>query len=213
MYCTRCNKKGHTVHFCKEPAQQTAPTANTGVSRSCYECGETGHIKRDCSKTRNARGVGRVVTMGHEQAVADPTMVTGTFLLNDSYACILFNSGAESSFVSHQFKHLLNQIPKQLNETFTVEMANGKTENTNDIYVDCTLSVNNRSFQINLMPVSIKFFDVIGGMDWLCPHRADILCYKKVVHLNLPNGNTLIIYGDKPNTNLSSFLVLMLVNI
>lgn len=81
-------------------------------------------------------------------------------------------------------------------------MANGKTENTNDIYVDYTLSLKNRSFQINLMPVTIKGFDVIIGIDWLCPHRVDNLCYEKAVRLNLPNGETLIIYDGKPSTNL-----------
>lgn len=52
------------------------------------------------------------------------------------------------------------------------------------------------------MPVSIKSFDVIIGMDWLSLHRADIMCYEKVVRLNLPSSETLVVYGDKPNTNL-----------
>ncbi|WP_423778397.1 hypothetical protein, partial [Campylobacter jejuni] len=69
-------------------------------------------------------------------------MVTGTFLLNNFYTCILFDSGAEKSFLSHKFKHLLKQNPQSLKDTFTVEMANGKTESTNDIYIGCTLTLN-----------------------------------------------------------------------
>ena len=99
------------------------------------DVGEMGHFKRDFPKSRIARGVGRVLTMGHEEAIKNPTMVTGRFPLNDSYACILFDSGAEKSFVSHKFKHLLKLKTQLLNETFTVEMANGKTESTKDIFI------------------------------------------------------------------------------
>ncbi|XP_023769001.1 uncharacterized protein LOC111917562 [Lactuca sativa] len=203
MHCTNCNKKGHTAQFCKAPVQQNTQAANAGASQTCYGCGEAGHFKRNCPKARNPNtgGVGRVLAIGHEEAVAYPTLVTNTFLLNNTYACILFDSGAEKSFVSHQFKRLLKQKPHILKETFTVKMDNGKTENTNNIYIGCTLTINNHSFQIDLMPVTIKRFDVIIGMDWLCPHHAEILCHEKAVHLNLPSGETLFVYSDKPNSN------------
>ena len=81
-------------------------------------------------------------------------------------------------------------------------MANGKTESTGEIYVGCTLTLNHHTFQINLMPVTIRSFDVIIGMDWLSPHHAEIMCREKVVRLHLPNHKTLIIYGDKASTNL-----------
>ena len=140
--------------------------------------------------------------MGHEEAMRYHTVVTGTFLVNNSYACILFDSGVEKSFVSHQFKQLLKQKPQSVNETFTVEMTNGKTEHTKDIFIGCTLTLNNHSFQIDLMSVTISSFYVIVGIHWLSPHHAEILCYKKVVHLHLTNNKTLFIYGDKPEMNL-----------
>ena len=39
-------------------------------------------------------------------------------------------------------------------------------------------------------------------MDWLSPNHADILCFEKAIRLNLPTGQTLIIYGDKLSSNL-----------
>ena len=117
-------------------------------------------------------------------------MVTGTFLLKNSYACILFDSGAERSFVNHKFARLLKQQPHALKEPFTVEMANGKTKSTNSIYVGCTLTLDSHSFPIDPMPISIKSFDVIIGMDWLSLHRADIMCYEKAVCLNLPSNES-----------------------
>ncbi|CAH1422255.1 unnamed protein product [Lactuca virosa] len=81
-------------------------------------------------------------------------------------------------------------------------MANGKTESTGEIYLGCTLTLNHHAFQINLMLVTIRSFDVIIGMDWLSPHHAEIMCHEKAVRLHLPNHETLIIYGAKPSTNL-----------
>ena len=39
-------------------------------------------------------------------------------------------------------------------------------------------------------------------MDWLSPHRTEILCYEKAFRPNLPNHDTLVIYGDKPGKSL-----------
>ena len=52
------------------------------------------------------------------------------------------------------------------------------------------------------MPVQIKSFDVIVGMDWLSLLRTNIMCFEKAVRLNLPNDETLVIDGDKSSTNL-----------
>ncbi|XP_023734054.1 uncharacterized protein LOC111881896 [Lactuca sativa] len=163
MHCKNCNKKGHTFRFCRAPAQPISQVPATGVSQACYECGEIGQFKRNCPKAKNAGGTGRVLAIGHKEAIVDPTVVT---------------------------------------DTFTVEMANGKNKNTNDIYIGCTLTLNNYSFQIDLMSVSIKSFDIIIVMDWLVPHRADILCFEKSIRLNLPNDESLVIYGDQPSANL-----------
>lgn len=104
---SNCNKKGHTARFCKSPARSTTQVPGAGVGQACYGCGEVGHYKRDCSKTRNVGGAGRDLTVGHGEAVADPTVVAGMFLLDNSYACILFDSGAERSFVNHKLARLL----------------------------------------------------------------------------------------------------------
>ncbi|XP_023745377.1 uncharacterized protein LOC111893530 [Lactuca sativa] len=92
--------------------------------------------------------------------------------------------------------------PMVVTDTYVIEMENGKTESTNDIYSESTLTLDNHSFKIDLLPVSIKSFDIIICMEWLSSNRADILCYERVVNLNLPSGETLVVYGEKLSANL-----------
>ncbi|GKA16447.1 hypothetical protein Tco_0696194 [Tanacetum coccineum] len=81
----------------------TFPNFLPNMTASCG--GEKGHLKDKCPKARNqqndgARARAYVVVENPQQ---NPNVVTGTFLLNDHYACILFDSGAEKSFVSSAF--------------------------------------------------------------------------------------------------------------
>ncbi|GJY71061.1 hypothetical protein Tco_0474764 [Tanacetum coccineum] len=64
----------------------------------------------------------KIVELGFQ----NPNVVTGTFLLNDHYACILFDSGAEKSFVSSAFTPFIDIAPTALNTSHKVELADGK---------------------------------------------------------------------------------------
>nr|GEW27187.1 putative reverse transcriptase domain-containing protein [Tanacetum cinerariifolium] len=68
----------------------------------------------------------KVYVLGDKNAQQDPNMVTGMFLLNNHYAIILFDSGAEKSFVSIALASLLNITPTTLDIAFTIELASGK---------------------------------------------------------------------------------------
>ncbi|MCO6420079.1 hypothetical protein JYK14_28595, partial [Siccirubricoccus sp. KC 17139] len=56
----------------------------------------------------------------------DPNLVTGTFLLNDCYASVLFDTGADRSFVSDEFSPLIRISPIALKDKYSIELANGK---------------------------------------------------------------------------------------
>ena len=52
------------------------------------------------------------------------------------------------------------------------------------------------------MPMTSGSFDVTIRMDWLEPHHADVICYEKGIRRNLPNGDAMIVYGDKSCDNM-----------
>nr|GFA17330.1 putative reverse transcriptase domain-containing protein [Tanacetum cinerariifolium] len=124
-----------------------------------------------------------------------PHVVTGTFLLNNRYARVLFDSGFDKSFVNINFSRLIDIEPVKVNHSYKVELADGRVVSTNTILRGCTLNLINHLFEIDLMPIEHGTFDVIIGMDSLILHDAVIVCGKKEVHVPLKK-RTLVVKGD-----------------
>ncbi|GJS25133.1 putative reverse transcriptase domain-containing protein [Tanacetum coccineum] len=125
----------------------------------------------------------------------DSNVVTGTFLLNNCYASMLFVSGVDRSFVSSTFSALLDIAPSTLDTSYAIELTDGRISETNVVLRGCTLGLLGHPFDIDLMPIELGSFDVIIGMDWLAKYHALIVCDEKVVRI--PYGDkVLIIRGD-----------------
>ncbi|GKF93666.1 putative reverse transcriptase domain-containing protein, partial [Tanacetum coccineum] len=75
--------------------------------------------------------------------------------------------------------------PIKIEDSYEVELADGRVVSTNTVLKGCTLSLVNHIFEIDLMPTELGTFDVIIGMDWLVKHDAIIVCGKKVVRMPL----------------------------
>ncbi|GJW85882.1 putative reverse transcriptase domain-containing protein [Tanacetum coccineum] len=140
----------------------------------------------------------KVYAVGRAGTNPDSNVVTGTFLLNNRYASILFDTGADRSFVSTAFSSQMDIMPSTLDHYYDVELADGRIIGLNTILRGCTLNLLNHPFNINLMPVELGSFDAIIGMDWLAKYQAIIVCAEKIVRI--PWGNeTLIVHGDESN--------------
>ncbi|GJQ89850.1 putative reverse transcriptase domain-containing protein [Tanacetum coccineum] len=147
------------------------------------------------NKTGNNKATTKAYVIRGGGANPDSNVVTGTFLLNNCYASMLFDSGADMSFMSSTFSALLDVAPSTLDTSYVVELADGRTSKTNVILRGFTLGILGHPFDIDLMPVELGSFDVIIGMDWLTKYHAMIVCDEKIVHI--PYGDEmLIIRGD-----------------
>ncbi|GJR34512.1 putative reverse transcriptase domain-containing protein [Tanacetum coccineum] len=181
---------------------------------TCFEYGAQGHFKRDCPKLKNNNrgnqaGNGRATTRAYAMVNAgknpDANVVTGTFLLNNRYAYILFDTGSNRSFMSTAFSSQIDIIPTVLDHDYDVELADEKIIKVNTIIRGCTLNFLNHPFNIDLMPVELGSFDVIIGMDWLVKYHAVIVCDEKIVRI--PFGDKiLIVRGDGSNNEHGSLL-------
>nr|GEV25474.1 putative reverse transcriptase domain-containing protein [Tanacetum cinerariifolium] len=91
-------------------------------------------------------------------------VVTCTFLLNNHCDSILFDTGADKSFVSTDFSSLININPSTIDCSYDVELADGQIIRVNTVIRGCTLNFLNRPFNIDRMPVELGSFDVIIGL-------------------------------------------------
>ncbi|GJW43841.1 reverse transcriptase domain-containing protein [Tanacetum coccineum] len=121
-------KKGYvgTLPYCNKTP---TPTTNQRIRGTCFNCGAKGHFKNNCLKLRNQNGGrahGRAFVLRGGEARQDPKVVTSSFLLNNHYAYVLFDTGADRSFVSTAFSPFINITPTTLDTKYTIELADGK---------------------------------------------------------------------------------------
>ncbi|GJU68350.1 reverse transcriptase domain-containing protein [Tanacetum coccineum] len=188
--CHTCNKVGHMTRNCRSKGPATGSNLQL-VSVICHACGEKGHYKYQCPKANN-NAHEKAYLMRDKNAHQDPNVVTGTFLLNQHLARLLFDSGADKSFISISLASMLNIPPITIDTFYDIEMADENLVSTNTVIQGCTLILLNEPFEIDLMPIKLGSFDVIISMDWLSKYHAKILCDKKFVYISI-DGETLII--------------------
>ncbi|GKE98627.1 putative reverse transcriptase domain-containing protein, partial [Tanacetum coccineum] len=222
--CHICNNVGHFARDCRGSGNTNVVNTqrdNRAVPKGngCFECGAPRHFKRDCLKLKNKDGgngnaqgwvyaVGNAAKNGNALRNPDSNVVTGTFLLNNCYASILFDNGADISFISNAFSSLIDIAPTPLENSYDVKLADRKIVGIDTIIRSCTLNFLNHPFNIDLMPVELGSFDVIIGMDWLRKCHAVIVCDEKLVRI--PYGNeTLIFCGDESNNGRKSRLTII----
>ncbi|GJS59017.1 putative reverse transcriptase domain-containing protein [Tanacetum coccineum] len=125
--CYNCQRPGHIARDCRSPVRHVEPIRAVRPrdgQKACYECGSLDHLRPNCPRwnqgrnqsvnqlalegNRNTRGNenrarGRAFNVNVVDALQDPNVVTSTHSLNNLYATVLFDSGADFSFISTKF--------------------------------------------------------------------------------------------------------------
>ncbi|GJW20423.1 putative reverse transcriptase domain-containing protein [Tanacetum coccineum] len=154
--CHKCNKVGHFARDCRSTGNTNVANTQKGngatpKGNGCFECGAPWHFKRDCPKLKNKDGgngnaqgwvyaVGNAEKRRNASGNLNSNVVTGTFLLNNHYVSILFDTGADRSFISTAFSSLIDIAPTPLDNSYDVELADGKIVRIDTIRRGCTLN-------------------------------------------------------------------------
>ncbi|GJW94956.1 reverse transcriptase domain-containing protein [Tanacetum coccineum] len=190
--------QGHKAKDCRDPprlASQRGPRSQGGQG-SDNQGNPKGNNQTSTSTQGGCRAPGRVYSLCAEAVVKDNNVVNGTFLINNVYASVLFDTGADRSFVSYAFSKYIDIHPTTLDTNYSVELADEKSLTTNTILRGCTLNLQNHLFKIDLLPIELGSFDVIVRMDWMAEHHKKVVCYEK--YIRVPYGNDmLIVQGER----------------
>ncbi|GJZ51615.1 putative reverse transcriptase domain-containing protein [Tanacetum coccineum] len=92
-----------------------------------HKCGKVGHKARYCKEKSVATGANaQPVWTCYDCGEQGPNVVTSTFLLNNRYAYVFFDLGSNRSFMNTRFSSLLDIKPIKIEDSYEVELADGR---------------------------------------------------------------------------------------
>jgi hypothetical protein len=122
-----------------------------------------------------------------KEAQEAPDVVIGMFLVNDTSAVVLFNSGTSQSFISAAYVGKYN-LPLALLRCQMIISSPGGDMPTRQLYPKVNLKIRGVDFVANLIVLKSKGIDVILGMDWLSKYKVLIDYAKKSIKMTTPEG-------------------------
>nr|GEZ34935.1 hypothetical protein [Tanacetum cinerariifolium] len=105
----------------------------------CQKCGKVGHKARKVKQEETGEVHGRAYAIKDAEPQG-PNVVTSTFLLNNCYASVLFDSGFDKSFVDTRFSSIIDIDLVKIDASYEVELADGRVISTNTVLKGCTLN-------------------------------------------------------------------------
>ena len=212
--CYLCGQEGHIQTFCPRTQMNQAPRAQQPQFRAPNPPQQNpwrAPVGQPPKRPQQSHGrpkpvpgakqpeqlvQGRVYAIGQKENSAEPGMVEGTFLVFNSWAKILFDSGASHSFISKTFASILGLEFEFMKSPMKIGSPLGSIRKVDKICRACTIEVSNHHIIFDLMIMEMLEYDVILGMDWHTQYKAVIDYGKKLIIIQTAEGVTLRFYGN-----------------
>lgn len=135
--------------------------------------------------------------MIEDEARVRPSIVTCTMIVFNRDAHVLINSGSDRSYMSISFTSFSDKNLSLLEEEIIMHIPLGERLVRNTYYRDYGIKVGEEEFMGDSIPLEIRDFDLILGMDWLSTHRVKVDCFKKEVILQSLEGAEVVFTGER----------------
>jgi hypothetical protein len=134
-----------------------------------------------------------------EEAAAAPDVALGEFLVNSILATVLFDTGAQFSYISTKFAKERSLLTKPRPRPILTSSPLGEKRSTLEcrgvkLVFECQL------FMADLTVLESTGIDVILGMDWLAKHNGMVSCNPRFIQLEHPSGTKVWIEPQSPKT-------------
>ncbi|XP_071719386.1 uncharacterized protein [Rutidosis leptorrhynchoides] len=139
--------------------------------------------------------------MSVDAATTANDAITGMFLVNSTPARVLFDCGANRSFMATRFCDKLNLPVSMLPESLEVEVASGKTVPVTTSVSGLSIEIDGSVFPVICLVMPIPSFDVVLGMNWLSRHKESKNCDKKIIYFSLADGTCAVARGERGGFN------------
>ncbi|GFZ10833.1 hypothetical protein Acr_22g0002310 [Actinidia rufa] len=134
----------------------------------------------------------------------EPSVIRGTFLIFNSWATVLIDTGASCSFIASAFAFALGLEVDLLDSTLLVDTPVGGVVLLNRVCRGCVLVIADRRIEADLVVMDMSGFDIILGMDWLSSNRAIVDCFRRRVTITISSGDSFYFMGDRLDFSTSS---------
>ena len=127
---------------------------------------------------------------------ATNAVVEGMMIIYNSWATILFDTGATHSFISSTFASSLGLTAEVMDGALCVASPLGGEMVVGHVCRSCVVRVVGHELTTDLLVLDMVGYDIILGMDWLVAHHAMVDCYKKRVTIHSIDGSVLQFCGS-----------------
>ncbi|KAA0040646.1 DNA/RNA polymerases superfamily protein [Cucumis melo var. makuwa] len=211
--CYQCVQPGHFKKDC--PQLNMTIKRDQGVGSQTVEQSRVSVVPTEGTSGARQKGVvgrpkqqGKVYAMTQQEVEDAPDVITGTILICNVPADVLFNPGATHSFVSSIFLTKLNRMLEPLSEGLAIYAPVGEVLLVNEVLRNCEVLVEGISLLVDLLPLELQGLDVILGMDFLFAHYASMDCHRKEVVFRKPGFADVVFRGMRNAVSRSLISVL-----
>nr|GFA77182.1 hypothetical protein [Tanacetum cinerariifolium] len=167
---SRGSSEGYSYPVCTTCGRRH-PGECRRAAGTCFKCGQTGHMQKDCKKNTTAStsgqadkkpgASGRVFAITEDHATKTSGTITGTLFIYGHAVFVLFDTGATHSVISSTFASLVTTTPILRDHVLCISTPMQDSVRITHVYRNLPLQFDDKIGAINALPLDMCEFEII----------------------------------------------------